>query len=271
MAPRNHTTATRSFGMALRTFREARHPKISQRQLAERMHVSESLVAAWESGRQHPKPEYLPALVATLEIGTEDLLKILGDLMEGETSPEWTDRWRAIEETADMLLSYEHSYVNGILQTEEYAQPLIQFTQPRADVSGKVKERLNRAAILHSDNAPTIVFIMDARVLYNRVASADIMHAQMLALIEASMLPNVMIQIHPEDAGFHPGQNGAFMIAKVEGAEVVYQDGTWRGHVLEDDHDIAQFDRIWMTIQTQALNKRDSLKVIEEAAEKWKN
>lgn len=269
MTPRNHTTATRSFGMALRNIREAKRPKVSQRQLAERMHVSESLVAAWESGRQHPKPEYLPSLISILEIGTDVLLKILGELMEGETAPEWTDKWRAIEESAAMLLSYEHSYVNGILQIKEYAQPIIQFAQPRADVSGKLKDRLARSAILHKEDAPTAVFIMDARALFNRVVSAEVMHAQMLALIEASKLPNVMIQIFPEDAGFHPGQTGAFMMAKLEGTEVVYQDGTWRGHVFEDGHDIAQFDRIWMSIQTQALNKRDSLRVIEEAAEKW--
>lgn len=270
MAPRNHTTATRSFGTALRCSREAHQPKISQRQLAERMHVSESLVAAWESGRQHPKPEYLPALVAALGIGTDVLLKILGELMEGETAPEWTDKWRAIEESAAMLLSYEHSYVNGILQIEDYARPIIQSAQPCADISGKLKDRLDRSGILRKEDAPTAVFIMDARVLFNRVVSAEVMHAQMLALIEASKLPNVMIQIFPEEAGFHPAQTGAFMIAKPAGTEVVYQDGTWRGHVFEDDHDIVQFDRIWMSIQTQALNSKDSIQMIEEAAEKWR-
>lgn len=269
MAPRNHTTATRSFGTALRSIREARQPKISQRQLAERMHVSESLVAAWESGRQHPKPEYLPGLVATLEIGTDVLLKILGELMEGETAPEWTDKWRAIEDAADILLSYEHSFIPGILQTEDYARPLVQFTQPLGDASQRLNSRMSRKEILQKEEAATCSFVIQERALYNLVAAPSVMHEQMHALIEASQRPNVTIQILPDDAGCHPGQAGAFMIAKIEGREFVYQDGTWRGHVMEDEHDVTEFDRIWLAIQSETFNKRASLEQIEKAVGHW--
>jgi hypothetical protein len=82
-------------------------------------------------------------------------------------------------------------------------------------------------------------------------------------------LPNVIVQIFPEDAGFHLGQSGAFVIAKVEGMEVVYQDGTWRGQIMEDDHDVAEFDRMWMTVQSAVLNQQASLEAIETAVEKW--
>jgi DNA-binding transcriptional regulator YiaG len=267
MANRNHTTARRSFGKEIRVARDAK--EITRVALAKMLNVSESLVQAWETGRQPPKHEYLTKLITILEIGPDVLLKILEELMEGETSPEWTDRWKAVEKVAHMLLSYEHSFIPGLLQTEDYARALIQRGQPLADITDKLRDRLSRQEILRNEDAPTCVFIMDARVLSNRVESAQVMHDQILSLIEVSKLPNVMIQIFPEAAGFHSGQTGAFLIAKLEGAEVVYQDGTWRGHVLEDDHDVAEFDRIWMTIQTSALNKQESLEAIEKAVEKW--
>ncbi|WP_165975503.1 helix-turn-helix domain-containing protein [Actinomadura rubrisoli] len=269
MAPRNHTTATRSFGTAIRTIRESKQPKISQRQLAELMHVSESLVAAWESGRQHPKPAYLPQLISILEIDTGMLLRILGDLMEGETSPEWTDRWSTIEDAADILLSYEHSFIPGILQVENYARPVVQFTQPLGDVSQKLNSRMSRKEILQKEDAAICSFIIQERALYNLVGSPAVMREQMHALIEEAHRPNVTIQVLPDDAGCHPGQAGAFMIAKLEGNEYVYQDGTWRGHVMEDEHDITEFARIWLTIQAETFNKKASIELIEKVEEQW--
>lgn len=267
MTSRNHLTARGVFGMELRAAREAKG--MSTADLAKEMIVSESLVRAWESGRQAPKAQYLPKLISALGIDRDVLLRILVDLMDGETSPEWTGKWRSIEESAHMLLSYEHSFVPGLLQTEDYARALVQRGQPRGDVTDKLRDRMARQGVLRKEDAPTCVFIMDERVLRNHVESAQVMRDQMTSLIEAASLPDVMIQIFPEEAGFHSGQTGAFLIAKVEGAEIVYQDGTWRGHVLEDDHDVAEFDRIWMTIQTSALNQRSSLELIETAVGKW--
>lgn len=267
MAARNHTTARRSFGREIRTAREAKD--MTRPELAKIMLVSVGLVQAWESGRQYPKHEYVEKLISVLGISPDVFRKILEELMEGEISPEWTGRWTTIEKEAHMLLSYEHSFVPGLLQTEDYAHALIRRGQPLGDITDKVRDRLARQEILRKEDAPTCVFIMDERVLNNRVESPALMHDQMCALIEAARHPSLMIQVVPEEAGFHSGQTGAFMIARIEGGQVVYQDGTWRGHVLEDEHEAAEFDRIWMSIQTSALNKQASLEAIEKAVKRW--
>jgi Domain of unknown function (DUF5753) len=211
-------------------------------------------------------------LIKVLTFGPEILVRILEDLVEGEVSPEWTGKWLAIEKLADMLLSYEHSIIPGLLQTSEYAETVLQQAQPRVDISEKLADRLKRQEILQGlqgDEAPTVVFIMDERVLRNRVKDAKIMREQILRLIELARLPNVIIQIIPNEAGHHPGQNGAFMIAKFNGSEVVYQDGTWRGQVLEDTRDVAAFSRMWMNAQSAALDKTASLDLIEKVAKEW--
>lgn len=267
MGSGNHQTARGFLGREIRRARDDQ--KLTRKAIADILHVSPELVAAWESGRQPPLPKYLNELVRMLEFGPDILLRFLDDLVDGEVSPEWTGKWRTIEECADMLLSYEHSFVPGLLQSEEYARALIQHGQPAADINDKLTDRINRQELIHQEDAPTCVFILDERILRNRVVSAPIMAEQMHKLIEASKLPNVIIQVFPEDAGFHLGQSGAFMIAKFEGKEVVYQDGTWRGEVLENSDDVAAFSRIWVTMQTEALNQASSLGLIEEAVRRW--
>jgi transcriptional regulator with XRE-family HTH domain len=238
-------------------------------ELAKELFVSESLVAAWESGRQVPKVEYMVRLIKVLTFEPEIVVRILEDLVEGEVSPEWTGKWLAIEKMADMLLSYEHSIIPGLLQTPEYAETVLQQTQPLVDISEKLTDRLKRQEILQGEDAPTVVFIIDERVLRNRVKIATVMHAQILKLIEMAKLPNVITQIIPNEAGHHPGQAGAFMIAKFNGSEVVYQDGTWRGQVLEDSRDVAAFSRMWMNAQSAALDRMASLDLIEKVAKEW--
>ena len=267
MGSGNHQTARGFLGKEIRQARDDQ--KMTRKALAEILHVSPELVAAWESGRQPPKSHYLTQLINILEFGPEVWLRILDELVDGEVSPEWTGKWRTIEEGADMLLSYEHSFIPGLLQTEGYARPLIQASQPLGDISGKLNDRMNRQAILGKEDAPTCAFIIQERELFNLVDSPKTMHEQMLRVLELVKLPNVMVQVYPDTAGFHPGQNGAFMIAKFEGKEVIYQDGTWRGHVLESDDDVAEFSRIWVTIQGDAFNRTSSLERIEMAAQQW--
>jgi Domain of unknown function (DUF5753) len=209
-------------------------------------------------------------LIKVLTFGPEILVRILEDLVEGEVSPEWTGKWLAIEKLANMLLSYEHSVVPGLLQTPEYADTVLRFSQHLSlDVAEKIQTRLGRQEILRADDAPSAVFVMDERVLRNLIGNAKIMHDQLLSLVDFAKLPNVIIQIIPNEAGYHLGQAGAFMIAKFNGTEVVYQDGTWRGQVLEDIEDVAAFSHIWMNLHGSAMNKTASIALIEKVTEEW--
>ncbi|MGI8334540.1 helix-turn-helix domain-containing protein [Actinomadura scrupuli] len=272
MATGNHMTAREFLGREIRRAREARSVngrKMGRPELARELFVSESLVAAWESGRQIPKVDYVLRLIKVLRFDPEILVRILEDLVEREVSPEWTGKWLAIEKMADLLLSYEHAIVPGLLQTPEYAETVLRQAQPLADIGGNLADRLKRQEILQGEDAPTVVFVLDERVLRNRVGGATIMNAQISKLIEMANLPNVIIQIIPDEAGHHPAQAGAFMIAKFKGVEVVYQDGTWRGQVLEDCRDVAAFSRLWMNTQSAALDRTASLDLMEKAAAEW--
>src|SRR6266516_4717269 len=111
MGSGSHQTARGFLGREIRRARDDR--KMTRKTLAEILHVSPELVAAWESGRQPPKSHYLKELINILEFGPDVWLRILDELVDCEVSPEWTGKWRTIEDGADLLLSYEHSFIPG--------------------------------------------------------------------------------------------------------------------------------------------------------------
>ncbi|MCD0452225.1 helix-turn-helix domain-containing protein [Actinocorallia sp. API 0066] len=260
-------TARVFLGKELRLARDAHG--VTRAALAKKLFCSDSLIAAWESGRQVPRSDQLAALLTALSTESPILLRLLEDLVETEVAPEWTGRWLAVEKDAVSLLSYEHSIIPGLLQTEQYAHILIRKGQPFGDIGGKLQSRMDRQGIFAKDEPPTCVFIMDERVLHNQVGDANLMHDQLTKVIEVAKSPNVFVHVIPENAGYHVAHNGAFMIARFEGQDVVYQDGVWRGQVFGDQRDVQEFPRIWANAQSMALPKNTSLQIIEKAAQQW--
>lgn len=267
----NRMTARAFLAKEIRRARDAHGMNgMSRQALAKKILVSESLVAAWESGRQVPRAEHITALIAILKFGPDIVERLLEDLVSGEISPEWTGKWLAIEKKANTLLSYEHSVVPGLLQSEDYARTVLQRNQhsPTA-VEAEVRARLERQQILDREDPPMTVFVLDEQVLRNGVDSAKTMNDQLLRLVELSERPNVIIQVIPRDTGYHLGRAGAFMIAKFDGMEVGYQDGVLRGEVLESQDDVYALSRTWMNIHKTALTEAASAELIARVAEEW--
>jgi transcriptional regulator with XRE-family HTH domain len=268
--PGNNMTARAFLAKEIRRARDAKN--MSRATLAGKLYVSESLIAAWESGRIVPRAEQLDQLTEVLEFGPEVISRILEDLVSGEVSPEWTGKWLTIEEQADTLLSFEHSIMPGLLQTEEYARTVLeQDRNSPLDVEERVSTRLERQRIFDRDDPPTAVFIIDEYVLRREVGGPEVMSGQLLHLVELAEHPNVIIQIIPASAGYHPGLVGAFMIAKFDGIEVAFQDGTVTGYVLEDRDQVSAFSRVWENIRAAALPQAASIELIAKVAEQWKS
>jgi hypothetical protein len=161
--------------------------------------------------------------------------------------------------------------VPGLLQTEEYARTVLKYDRNSPlDVEERLRTRLERQRIFDRDDPPTTVFIMNEHVLHQEVGGPEVMSGQLLHLVELAEQPNVIIQIVPASAGYHPGLVGAFMIAKFDGIEVAFQDGTITGHVLEDRDQVSAFSRVWENIRALALPRAASIELIAKVAEQWK-
>jgi hypothetical protein len=233
------------------------------------VHVSASLIAHWETGRATPKGKDLEDCEKVL--GTNGYLKrLLDNWVSLEVSPEWLE-WIGIEEDADTILSFEPSYMPGLLQTEDYARTVLSHDRySPIDLDERLRSRLKRQQIIDRDQPPTTVFIIGEAALHCQVGTRETMYDQILHLIKLARYPEVIIQIIPSDVGYHAGLTGAFVIARLNGREMAFQDGIWSGQILEGNVEVSTLAKIWQHILAKALTDEASIELLERVADSWK-
>lgn len=240
--------------------------KTSQ-QLADAVHLSIASISQYEHGKRMPGTSEIRCIEEVL--GTQGRLQGAFDEWVADISPEWS-AWRDIEEHANLLLVYAHSIVPGLLQTEDYARAVLSHDlDSPLELDQRVQYRMERQAILDWEKPPTAVFVIRESVLHTHVGSREAMYEQINHVIEMAQRPNVIVQIVPQDAGYHTGLEGVFIIAKLDGAEIAYQDGIWRGQVLKDDVAVSALRNKWQHIQSKTLTAEESLDLLKREAEKW--
>lgn len=270
--PPNRETGLAKFGKELKLAREA--ARMTVRQLAPAINVSVGTINNWEQGKRCPDIKDVERIEQALTKSGYPvngyLQRYLEEWVHREVSPEWS-KWRDIEELAVTLYSYEHSIVNGLLQTEEYARVILGHDRySPLPLDERTRNRLERQRIIDGESPPTAVFVFSEHVLHNQVGSRKTMHGQIVHLIELSQREEIIIQVVPQWAGYHTGQSGAFMVAKLDGREVALQDGIWRGRVLGDGAAVATLTKYWQHTLSKALSAGATLDLLKEEVEKWK-
>jgi transcriptional regulator with XRE-family HTH domain len=166
----------------------------------------------------------------------------------------------AYEAEATALYVFEHSLVPGLLQTPGYARAVL-ATRPNTaedEIDNLVAARLARQEVLiREDPPPPLLWaLIDEGVLYRPVASAEVMHDQLMHLVEMSRRPNITIQVLPYSAGGHTGLLGAFTVADLDGnpGTVNVEDIT-DGRVFEDPGMVSRVTLRYKSLQSEALPK----------------
>lgn len=243
---------------------------LSQEELATEISYSASLVAGVEQCRRIPQPEFTARCERVLK--TAGRLERIRCRIGRELILPWFREWVLLEREATMLRSYEPLVVSGLLQTEEYAQALLEgasrFTVAQLDQ--QVAARVERQAVLDRVPPPTFVAVLDEQILHRPVGGPKVMAGQLRHLVEAARRPWVHIQVVPLAAGAYPGLNGAFALATPpEGEDSAYLDNQLQGYVVQRRADVLSVAEAWEVVRSQALSQEQSLRMIEEAAQRW--
>lgn len=198
---------------------------MTQESLAERLHVSTSLIAKFETARLVPMPDTARQI---------DGVFSSGDL---------------VQETAN----------------EARKSPAEEWFRPWVDLAN----RLTRQQILYREENPVqLIVVLGESALRQEIGDPEVMHRQLLALIEAGERPNVMVQVIPAGRA-HPGLNGSFVLAAVDGRTVGFIDGPLDGTVVESSEGTARLDQVWERIRGYALPVDQSHELIMKVAEQW--
>lgn len=238
--------------------------------------VSQSLVEAWETGRQGILPDHMGRLLGIQPDGThgEPLLKFPPEFMvrmvealvlTGEAAPEFEGKWMSVEGTASFLWSFENYLISGYLQTSEYMHAVL------SDETA-VKRRLERQKILLVIPQPQLIAVMSESALRHNVGGAEVMAAQLDYLAECAKRDSISISVIPADSKVCAKFESPFTLAMLDdGRQVAHTTHPIRGEVIELSEDLAILRKLFELYRDHALRADESISLIQRIAEQWKH
>lgn len=161
--------------------------------------------------------------------------------------PNWFQSYLGLESSAAMIRTYEVQFVPGLLQSREYARAVVMIGHGAAgldEIDRRVDVRMARQQLLTRPGAPHLWAVLDEAVLRRPIGGRTVMRTQIAALIDATKLSNVTIQVVPFSAGGHAAAGGAFSILRFPDAElpdVVYMEQLTTALYLDKRDDVDQY------------------------------
>ncbi|MEV7525866.1 helix-turn-helix transcriptional regulator [Streptomyces sp. NPDC091371] len=193
----------------------------------------------------------------------------------GSVLPSGLSTFLAFESGARRVHVWTPMVVNGLFQTEDYAEALIEGARIADDrtaefVESAVKVRMNRKKRI-TDEGMELICIMDQSVLTNVVGGLDVMRAQYEEIKRLAALPNVTLRFIPAKAPAYRVLSGEFQILDFDRKELpgpVVASTTVAGEtrVLSKDRPVKQFIRRFDVLAQGALPVHETPVFIDQVA-----
>jgi transcriptional regulator with XRE-family HTH domain len=278
------TVRRRRLGLILRGLREK--VGLTGEDVGATIERSGSWVSRVETGRVGLRGRDLADLLEVYHIDDTALRdELLALAREGKQRGWWSKyadtlsgpyaTYIGFESEAAELLVYETLIVHGLLQTEEYARAMFgaaMLPNNTGDmVERKVKVRMERQELLTRQNTPPLKLwaILDESVLSRQIGGPGVLRSQLKHLLEASMLPNVTIQIVPFEGGPHAGMIGSFSLVRFpsrDDPDIVYIEGV-TGDIFAESEDARSYQEVFDHLRAAALSPTETRVRIDRAAQ----
>jgi transcriptional regulator with XRE-family HTH domain len=235
---------------------------------AESTGLSTATISRVESAKQVILPKTVRTLCHAYGVGApmlDHLLRLASEsddrgwLLEySDTVPNWFERYVSEEFEASEICTYQVECVPGLLQTDSYTKAITAAARPdvtEEDLERSVVFRRARKERLDSDNPPKLVAIINEGAIRRLVGGPDVMHEQLLRLLDLMARPNITVLVLPFTAGAHPAMINSFTLLHFPtdvGMATVYVEVN--GGALYPDRP-SDFDHYtWMVTQLKALS-----------------
>ncbi|MFD5712495.1 helix-turn-helix domain-containing protein [Streptomyces pharetrae] len=247
----------------------------------------QSKVSRIETGASGVRPADVRSLLDAYGVRDphlRELLLVLAGSGGGQGRDHWWHAYRGVlpptyrdfislESQASGMRTLETSVVPGLLQTAEYARAVTRAAVEGLDderLDTLVEVRLARQDVLRSRPPLALSAVLDEAVLRREVGGPDVMHRQLLRLLEAARLPQVRLQVLPFSAGAHIGVTGPFVIfsfSNTSDLDVVVLDHLTSSLYLERKEDVGAYTEAFDALRNNALSTEESLDYIAGIAD----
>ena len=188
-------------------------------------------------------------------------------------APSWFRPWLDAEQAAIQLRTFEPNLIPGLLQTADYARAVLRLDTGLSEdeVEQAVATRMERQAILHRDDPPHLVAVIDESALHRFADGCDqVLAGQLVHLLAGAERPRISVHIIPASVGLHIGLSGPFVLANSpEGDWVGHLENQLGGTVVRRAEEVATLLARWESVRNEALPTRQSLDLIKEVVKPW--
>jgi hypothetical protein len=267
-------------GSQLRKLRDSRG--ISREAAGYEIRASDSKISRMELGRVGFKERDVADLLTLYGVTDEQERAALLSLARqantpgwwhryGDVLPGWFQPYLGLEQAAVLIRTYELQFVPGLLQTPDYARAVILLGHRDAspdEIERRVAVRMARQERLTRPDAPRLWAVLDEAVLRRPIGGTQVMHAQVAALIEATKLPNVTIQVMPFRAGGHAAAGGAFSLLRFpeeDLPDVVYAEQLTSAFYLDKHDDVDAYTLAMQRLTVDAEPPERTVDILEQA------
>ncbi|MFD7584705.1 helix-turn-helix domain-containing protein [Kitasatospora sp. NPDC059811] len=261
------------FGEELRFYREL--ASYTQEELGKLLHCSRTNITRYETGQRRMPPEMVEKADELLNTGGA-LRRIWGkvDWNAQVEHPDWFQTHVDTEAEAVGLQVFQTDYMFGLLQCRDYARAMFEAggTDERPEViEERVAARLARQGRFLVEGGPQLVVLLDESAIRSVVGGPKVMARQMQHLLDIARLGNIIIQVVPFTARTTIIDTSMVLLEMPDGRHSVYSESLDRGNPGDDPAIVSGHRRRYDRLRGDALTVTESLALIAEALEGFKD
>ncbi|MEL3946830.1 helix-turn-helix domain-containing protein [Streptomyces sp. LNU-CPARS28] len=281
MAPRNSPTGRlRRLATEMRRMRE--QAGISIQEAASFLGSDRTMISNIEAGRTGLSEERVRQLACYYKCPDPGLVDGLAAMTGPRRATQWWDEYRGrlpeghlevseVEHYATRIRTAQTVHLPGLLQTEDHARAVFEFTVPklrRIDVELRVEHRLRRQDILSGDDPTPYLGIIHEAALRLEFGGREVARTQLEFLADATERDSVTLLVIPFSAGaFHgAGQSILYAEGPVPQLDTVQLDTSFGAHFVDAPTPLANYRSLLDLMEQSALSPDESQKFLRSIA-----
>ncbi|MER5781678.1 helix-turn-helix transcriptional regulator [Streptomyces mobaraensis] len=243
---------------------------LTRAEVAERVFLSYSAIAKFESGDRLPTEEVAQELDEALGAGGS-LFGLWDDIQESPDA-RWAKRQFDYESRAVRFRHYA-DFVPPLLQTDDFLTTILKAGLPvtGGNLEEKVRYRQRRRALLEGPKPPEFHALITEAALHWHIGNRHIMRGQLVHLLAAADKPHIRLRILafervPPFSGLMDLGRTTILTLR-SGQSVVYRPGIPRGVYITQPTEVAEYASLYDSLQAWALSGEATTALIRKVIE----